>query len=84
MFSRWLVTNISSAHGTLHCRKTRVPCGDQLVVCGQYTPLKRRSTATELHGQNALIFITLRREILKSHSSILPGNEISGHRKLLR
>jgi hypothetical protein len=23
-----------SARGTLHCRKTRTPCGDQLVICG--------------------------------------------------
>jgi hypothetical protein len=30
------MTNITSARGTLHCRKTRIPCGDQLVICGQY------------------------------------------------
>jgi hypothetical protein len=36
MFSRWIVTNITSARGTLHCRKTRILCGDQLVVCGLY------------------------------------------------
>jgi hypothetical protein len=36
MFSRWIVTNITSARGTLHCRKTRIPCGDQLVICGLY------------------------------------------------
>jgi hypothetical protein len=36
MFSRWIVTNITSARGTLHCRKTRRPCGDQPVVCGLY------------------------------------------------
>jgi hypothetical protein len=34
MFSRWIVTNITSASETLHCRKTRIPCGDQLVICG--------------------------------------------------
>jgi hypothetical protein len=34
MFSRWIVRNITSARGTLHCLKTRVPSGDQLVVCG--------------------------------------------------
>jgi hypothetical protein len=37
MFSRWIVTNITSARGTLHCRKTRIPCGDQLMICGLYT-----------------------------------------------
>jgi hypothetical protein len=40
MFLRCIVTNVTSARGTLHCRKTRIPCGDQLVICGQYhTPL---------------------------------------------
>jgi hypothetical protein len=34
MFSRRIVMNITSARGTLHCRKTRIPCGDQLVICG--------------------------------------------------
>jgi hypothetical protein len=28
MFSRWIVTNITFARGTLHCRKTRILCGD--------------------------------------------------------
>jgi hypothetical protein len=36
MFSRWIVTNITSARGTLHCRNNRIPCGDQLVICGLY------------------------------------------------
>jgi hypothetical protein len=36
MFSRWIVTNIASARGTLHSRKTRIPCRDQLVICGLY------------------------------------------------
>jgi hypothetical protein len=36
MFSRRIVTNITSPRGTLHCRKTRIPCWDQLVICGQY------------------------------------------------
>jgi hypothetical protein len=36
MFSRRIVTNSTSAHGTLHYRKTRIPCGNQLVICGQY------------------------------------------------
>jgi hypothetical protein len=40
MFSRWIVTNITSARGTLHCRKTGIPCGDQLVICGLYMSLK--------------------------------------------
>jgi hypothetical protein len=36
MFSSWIVMNITSARGTLHCRKIRIPCGDQLVICGLY------------------------------------------------
>jgi hypothetical protein len=36
MSSRWIVTAITYARGTLHCRKTRFPCGDQLVICGLY------------------------------------------------
>jgi hypothetical protein len=36
MFSRWTVTNITSDRGTLNCRKTLIPCGDQLVICGLY------------------------------------------------
>jgi hypothetical protein len=39
MFSGWIVLNITTARGTLHCRKTRIPFGDQLVICGQYRPL---------------------------------------------
>jgi hypothetical protein len=35
MFSRWIVTNITSVRGTLYCHKTRILCGDQLVICGQ-------------------------------------------------
>jgi hypothetical protein len=42
MFSRWIVTNITSARGTVHCRKTRIPCGDQLVICRQYCDSKCR------------------------------------------
>jgi hypothetical protein len=34
MVSRWIVTNITSARGTLHCRKPRIRLGDQLVICG--------------------------------------------------
>jgi hypothetical protein len=37
MFSRWIVTDITSARGTLHCRKTRVSCGDQLAICGLHS-----------------------------------------------
>jgi hypothetical protein len=37
MFSRWIVTNITSARGTLHCHKTRIPWGNQLVICGLYS-----------------------------------------------
>jgi hypothetical protein len=36
LFSRWIVTNTISARETLRCRKTRVACGDQLVICGLY------------------------------------------------
>jgi hypothetical protein len=36
MFSRCIVTDITSARGTLHCRKTRIPCGDQLMICGHF------------------------------------------------
>jgi hypothetical protein len=34
MFSRWIATNTTTARGALHCRKTRIPCGYQLVICG--------------------------------------------------
>jgi hypothetical protein len=37
MFSRLIVTNITCTRGTLHCRKTRIPCGDQFVIYGKYT-----------------------------------------------
>jgi hypothetical protein len=40
MFSRSIVTNITSALGTLHCRKTRIPCGDQLMIYGQYLSIR--------------------------------------------
>jgi hypothetical protein len=36
MLSRWIVTNITSVRGTLHCRKTRIRCDDQLVIYGLY------------------------------------------------
>jgi hypothetical protein len=39
MFSRWIVTNIISDRGTLHCRKTRIHCGNQVVICELYTRL---------------------------------------------
>jgi hypothetical protein len=38
MFSRWIVTKITSARGTLHCRKTRIPYGDLLVIGRLYLP----------------------------------------------
>jgi hypothetical protein len=37
MFLRWIVTNITYTRGTLHCRKTRIPCGDQLVIWELYS-----------------------------------------------
>jgi hypothetical protein len=33
--------NITSARGTLHYHKTRIPCGDQLVITELYMPLTR-------------------------------------------
>jgi hypothetical protein len=30
MFSRWIITNNTSARGTLHCRKTRIHFRDQV------------------------------------------------------
>jgi hypothetical protein len=60
MFSRWIVTNIISARGTVLYRKTRIPCGDYLVICGLYTVpgpttikilgfmITRKSTTTSL------------------------------------
>jgi hypothetical protein len=39
--SRWIVTKINFARGTLHCRKTSIPCGDQLVKCGLREPPER-------------------------------------------
>jgi hypothetical protein len=36
IFYRWIATNITFARGTLHCSKTHIPCGDQLVICGLY------------------------------------------------
>jgi hypothetical protein len=41
MFSRWIVTNITSACGTVYCRKTSIPCGDQLGIYGQYVRRER-------------------------------------------
>jgi hypothetical protein len=32
MFSRWIVTNITFARGTLHCSKSSIPCGNQPVI----------------------------------------------------
>jgi hypothetical protein len=32
MFSRWIATNITYGRGTLHCRKTRIPCGDHCTI----------------------------------------------------
>jgi hypothetical protein len=36
MFSRRIVTNITTARGTVHCHETRIPCGDQVMICGLY------------------------------------------------
>jgi hypothetical protein len=29
--------DITYARRNMHCHKIRIPCGDQLVICGQYT-----------------------------------------------
>jgi hypothetical protein len=44
MFSRWIVTNITSARGTVHCRKTRIPCGDQPLIFGLYKNFNSKIT----------------------------------------
>jgi hypothetical protein len=41
MFSRWIVTNITSACGTVYCRKASIHCGDQLGIYGQYVRRER-------------------------------------------
>jgi hypothetical protein len=40
MFSRWLVTNNTSARETLHCRKTRIHCGNQLLTVKEVKTLQ--------------------------------------------
>jgi hypothetical protein len=45
MFSRWIVTNITFARGNLHCRKTRILYGAQLVICGLYATFGSTVTA---------------------------------------
>jgi hypothetical protein len=47
--------NITSARGTVHCRKTRISSGDHLVICGQYsavltTRMKFGSTKNKIIG----------------------------------
>jgi hypothetical protein len=46
MFSPWIVMNITSARGTVLCRKTHFPCGDHLVICGQYTAVYSRKLSS--------------------------------------
>jgi hypothetical protein len=43
MFSRWIVTNITSARGTLHCHKTHILCGDQFVISGLYQAIRHNN-----------------------------------------
>jgi hypothetical protein len=62
MFSRWIVTNITSARGTVHCHKTRIPCGDQLVVCGRYAPLLLWWESVLLRRSRALAQVQAYRE----------------------
>jgi hypothetical protein len=50
MFSCWIVTNITSASGTVHCHKTRIPCENQLVICGQYLAICSDVIAFENYG----------------------------------
>jgi hypothetical protein len=47
MFSLRMVTNLTSARETLHCRKTRIPCGDQFVICGLYYRLRENGSRYE-------------------------------------
>jgi hypothetical protein len=61
MFSRWIVTNITSARRTLHCRKTRIPCGDQLVICGLYCLLPDRAHINTIATNDILSAALLRR-----------------------
>jgi hypothetical protein len=51
MFSRWRVTNITSARETLYCSKTRIPCGDQFVICVQYIifSLPKQTHSVSIH-----------------------------------
>jgi hypothetical protein len=51
MFSRWLVTNITSASRTVHCRKTHISCGDQLVICGLYLSYTGVKFRPSLYGK---------------------------------
>jgi hypothetical protein len=43
MFSRWIVTNITSARGNLHCRKTRIPFLSTRHLWTVVTPISQRS-----------------------------------------
>jgi hypothetical protein len=76
MFSRWIVMNITSAPGTLHCRKTRIPCGDKLVICGQYSPFFllletfQNFFTSAPHHNLSYIFGTLRRNRQSSISFV--------------
>jgi hypothetical protein len=52
-FLLWIVTNITSARWTMHCCKTRIPCGDELVVCGLY--LDRDTNPGVPHTRRAIL-----------------------------
>jgi hypothetical protein len=90
MFSRWIVTKNTSPRGTVHCRKTRIPCGDHLLICGQYyihhhhrhqwrySPLRPfASSSTSLHSSlsNAFLLHPLTPTVFMSASvSRIHGN----------
>jgi hypothetical protein len=71
MFSRLIVTNITSGRGTLHCRKTHSPCRDQLVICGLYLVLgavpsillTRKLKTTEFYVLSSYPELNIRHEI---------------------
>jgi hypothetical protein len=58
VFLRWIVTNITSARGNLHCRKTRIPSGINS-RCGlyylEYMRLYFKATVQILKQEHVLV-----------------------------
>jgi hypothetical protein len=52
IFSHWILMKIICASGTLHCRKTHIPCGDQLEICALYV-IRRYEGVKEQPDSNA-------------------------------